>query len=286
MKICNIIFILILLLSIINMLYLFYGNFQWEKNKHNETVIIKDIYREIPANWPYKIPPYIFQTHQHNVVPVGMADAIKKIQKHAPECSYQFFSKNQRREFIVGYFPEALKAYDMLIPAAYQADLFRYICLYVKGGVYFDSPNNPENDIKLFGDVINVDNDFVSVLDLDLVGIYNAFIASIPRHPILKEVIRLCIYNITHMLYFDDIPNSDGCLKITGPLILRDAVDNTVGINNVNLYRLVRDDGVRIVNNEYRLYNTRYPKYEEDRKYWGQPKYIELYKKRNVYKVI
>ena len=66
------------------------------------------------------------------------------------------------------YYPQALKAYDMLVPKAYQADLFRYICLYIKGGVYLDCPIYPAHDIKLFRDIIGINDEFVSCLDLGI----------------------------------------------------------------------------------------------------------------------
>ena len=66
-------------------------------------------------------------------------------------------------------------------------------------------------------------------------------------------------------MYFD-ILNNHGDLKITGPLALKDAVNNTQSIDNIKLYSLAGGNS-KIVDNGYLLYHVRYPTYEKERIY-------------------
>ncbi len=52
---------------------------------------------------------------------------------------YNFYHDKDAEDFITAHFPpEVREAYDLLIPGAYKADLFRYCVLLIHGGVYAD----------------------------------------------------------------------------------------------------------------------------------------------------
>ena len=56
------------------------------------------------------------------------------------DCVHYLFNDVDCREFIASeYPPDVLMAYDLLIPTAFKADLWRYCILYKYGGVYLDS---------------------------------------------------------------------------------------------------------------------------------------------------
>jgi mannosyltransferase OCH1-like enzyme len=148
----------------------------------------------------YKIPNVVFQTNEVKLIPHDMYNSIKSLQEHASDCSYIYYNGQERRNYIKSYYPEALGSYDKLIPLAYKADLFRYIRLYLEGGIYFDSSITPaDSSVKLMGDIIKHTDEFVSVYDRPVDSILNGFIASVPRHPILKKAIDMCI--ISQMNY-------------------------------------------------------------------------------------
>ena len=55
------------------------------------------------------------------------------------DCIHYLFNDADCREFIAReYPPDVLMAYDLLIPTAFKADLWRYCVLYKYGGVYLD----------------------------------------------------------------------------------------------------------------------------------------------------
>ena len=70
-----------------------YTDFPWKKKKQPELQIIQNIYREIPHEWKHKIPPYVFQTHEKNIVPTNMHKSMKKIYDHAPNVHMNFSIK-------------------------------------------------------------------------------------------------------------------------------------------------------------------------------------------------
>jgi mannosyltransferase OCH1-like enzyme len=228
-----------------------------------------DDYTRYPLDG-YKIPQNIFQTHETNKVPIGMYNSIKSIQKHALSCSYTFYDKKQRREYILNNYPVALPAYDMLVTETYQSNLFRYIRLYVEGGIYFDTPFNTNQNIEILKDVIDHESEFISAYDNHSsssteISILYGFIATIPNHPILKEVIDISIVNIMNKIHLKE-PN--GFLTITGHLVLGKESSTSGHIVNkehnypfVKLYMFSTNlikDGDKII------YNTRYPEYDQD----------------------
>jgi len=55
------------------------------------------------------------------------------------DCVHYLFNDDACRDFLVRTFPpDVLYAYDLLIPSAFRADLWRYCILYMFGGVYMD----------------------------------------------------------------------------------------------------------------------------------------------------
>ena len=77
------------------------------------------------------IPKRIYQTNDSTLVPLHRnkfsTEAWKQLN---PEYTYHYFDALDRRKFIETHFDaNVCKAYDMLLPGAYQADPFRYCLL-------------------------------------------------------------------------------------------------------------------------------------------------------------
>ena len=108
-------------------------------------------------------------------------------------------------------------AFQQLLPGAYKADLVRLLLLYVYGGVYIDVGLTLALPLK---DIIG-EHELVLAEDLGLrlyhgghLGIYNAFMASIPKHPYIRECIDMIVYKIHNLDY------GMSCWDITGPHIM------------------------------------------------------------------
>ena len=127
------------------------------------------------------------------------------------DCIHYLFNDIDCREFIAReYPPDVLMAYDLLIPTAFKADLWRYCVLYKYGGVYLDvklggvrPPTAGGCTLRAIVERWLANEDAgsgVFVLERDAVGlwpsgrhgIHNAFMIVKPKNPILLE----CIFRI------------------------------------------------------------------------------------------
>jgi len=168
-----------------------------------------------------KIPLKIHQTYFNTTLNTNMYQACMTIRYMNPEYDYYFYDDNDCSEYIRAYFPkDYLKAYNMVIPGAYKADLFRYLVLYREGGVYMDCKSST---IKPLRDFINPSATFASFRDRPVGAILNSFMACTPEHPVLKLAIDMTIRNILNKQY------GENSLDITGPQVLGRAFNKTIG---------------------------------------------------------
>lgn len=252
----------------------------------------------VPDSYSQNIPKLIIQTNEKDLIPEGMYESTNSILRANPEYDYIYFDNSEARRYISEFYsPEVLNAYDKLIPGAYKADLFRYCILYKLGGVYVDTGMVARGPLR---SIIRSDDKFVSPEDDGTAGVYNAFIACVPGHPIIKNAIDMCVLNIRNEDY------KSNPLEITGPGLLAEALKSVVG-ESKNGYRVPQPDEVynshlgdiriiryirtgfcttegNIYDGDTLLLTTRYPTYHIDRNWYNTHKhYSELWRKRNVF---
>lgn len=246
----------------------------------------------IEANYKQKIPFQIFRTNEFNQVPSKMRDSINIWTNTNFEYDSYMFDDKECLQYIKNNYSERiLNAYKKLIPGAYKSDFWRYCVLFREGGVYIDSPMICIEPLRK---IINPKSDFLCVWDIHPSGegIYNAFMASVPNHPILKYVIDICV----DMIEREDYGVSD--LDITGPRALWRAYMKFVNetknnIQNIQILqhykREVGYEGGFIANKNPNLDKnifiwTKYIGYSKD-KIWYNSKdsYSILWKNKNVF---
>jgi len=186
----------------------------------------EDLDNPIPldSNMPTSIiPRTIYQTHKtFETLPKGMQKNLKNTEKIHPNCEYVYYDDQACNQFIEENFHyRIVNAYNSLVPGAYKADLFRYCLLYKYGGVYLDASMSC---LKSFEEMIwpktGKQHQFITPIDQDESGgAYNAFIASVPKHPILAMAINICIHRIERREY------GRSTLYPTGPYVLGDAIN-------------------------------------------------------------
>lgn len=93
------------------------------------------------CNIELKIPKCIYQTYSsNNYHNSAHYNCVQNLLEFNPDFDYYFFNDIDCRAFIFkNYNDEILNAYDTLYPAAYKADLFRYLLIYKYGGIYLDN---------------------------------------------------------------------------------------------------------------------------------------------------
>ena len=160
------------------------------------------------------ISPLLFRTapFPFDNLPGPIHDVLENALAFNPGITQVYLDDHDCREFLLDYFPTYVMLYDNLIPGAYKADLVRLCLLYTYGGVYNDIGHRY---VASFLPIIN---------DIDLVltneplynrpGVYNAWMACIAYHPMIKKFMEHIIHNLI-------ICNSgDTNLDVTGPRAL------------------------------------------------------------------
>ena len=137
------------------------------------------------------IPRVIHQTFRRfqRGIPIGMWTTQARWQYLNPQHEMRFYSDAQCREHIHTNFSKSvLDCYDMLIPTAYQSDLFRACALYTHGGMYTDVKVFPDQDTpidKMFGSTPTF------VIDRVSNALYNGLVFVPPKHPVIGETINI-----------------------------------------------------------------------------------------------
>ena len=164
------------------------------------------------------IPKKIFQSWKNKNLSPSMSIAVNSIKELNPEYEYELSDDNDCKNFILNNFGKVYAAaFDDLIPGAFKSDFWRYAKLYIEGGVYMDIDFT---ELVPLSSIIKVGDTFVSVVDLKDIavkppcGIYQAFMACAPRHPLMLKAFELTYYNIINH------STNTGNLDITGPIML------------------------------------------------------------------
>lgn len=186
--------------------------------------------------------------------------AQKSVLEANPEYEYVFFDKTERRAFLRKYFDNnLLLAYDMLVPGAFQADIFRIAYILQKGGCYLDFKVIARTSLR---NMIRQDDDLVMCCDYersnslhrDHVRSYlNAIIFSVPHNSKFEFVLQACCDNILNNRHvFEEEMRQGGCSKIlsvTGPSLLYEVLKNQLTDKQLRLKHL-------IVNNDESYYKN------------------------------
>lgn len=191
------------------------------------------------------IPRVLVQTGRHTCVPKEMFRGSQSMLTTAKQKDvalvHYFFTDEMMRNFTARHCGisfdggEVLRAFDMLIPGAFRADIFRYCFLYAKGGVYLDlgmHPSSPTFDegghlrrTMPFMEMISMAESagvgLVSAEDNEHGFAYNALLAAVPCHPVLRITLEEAAKRVRSRFYTTE---DYGALIITGPQLLRDAI--------------------------------------------------------------
>lgn len=272
--------------------------FPWCNVKHPRFVLIEDKPKNIIVQKSQtKIPKNIFQTMETNLSILNVKACIEQTKLLNPEYNYYYYNAFECRKFMKEHFNDIFEYYDLLIPGAYKADLWRYCVLYKYGGFYTDIRMYP---YMSFDSIISDDTEFVTCIDLSKNMAYQAILGCAPGNKFIKSVINECIKNIKNR------SNDNGCLNITGPGTLGIAINETLGRDKNRDLTDITDDTIHFLN----WSSNKAPKYletktdifschkynklltdeevQEENPYWlmltGKDHYSVLYSKNKIYK--
>lgn len=189
------------------------------------------------------IPKLIHQTFTHpEKLSKEFLDNIDMLKNMNPDWNYKFYSGQDRIKFIEENFNDSiLKSYLKIDNryAACQADFFRYLVLYVNGGVYLDIKSTfikPLNDVIESNDRFIVSNwpssiDGVSTSHWGILPELNYrefpmfFIISEKKSLVIHKCINDVMTNIKTYNPFKDGVGLKGTYKLAGPIVYSKSVN-------------------------------------------------------------
>jgi mannosyltransferase OCH1-like enzyme len=173
-----------------------------------------------------KIPFTVYQTFRTADVPDAMFDAVSSWRALNPEYDHEFYDDARVADYILKEFPVAgfsfdrqrlLAAFAKIRPGAGKADLFRYLIIYDRGGVYMDVDTTCLKPLSSF---IRPEDDVVTGLgrrgDFHQWGlIYSS------RHPFMRAAVEIVVANIVNETFVGGFTTLEG---IGGPPCLDHAI--------------------------------------------------------------
>ena len=183
------------------------------------------------------IPKVIFQTSES----YQPTHAMYSMQDFNPEYEYKFFDDTQRREFLKNaYSQKILDAYDMLVPGAFRADLFRYAYLFIHGGCYFDDKIICRKRLR---DIVRPTDELLICEDCDENSYLNSIILTKPKNFMFLKLLLSACDNIVARNMPPDM------LDFTGPKLMYSVFKPFVTADNIRFKHIV-------VNNDFSSYKN------------------------------
>lgn len=96
----------------------------------------------VPHGAAEPIPKHIYVTWGTKTLPPRMAISVAILRLENPEFNVTIMDDDDARNFIASEYadePEALQAFDNMIPGAYKGDFLRFAVLYKRGGAFIDA---------------------------------------------------------------------------------------------------------------------------------------------------
>jgi inositol phosphorylceramide mannosyltransferase catalytic subunit len=173
------------------------------------------------------IPKIIHQTWKTDQVPEEWCDCVQSWKRLNPEWAYHLWTDEEGRRFVAEHYPDFLKTYEGYSYNIQRADAIRYLLLYKYGGVYVDL------DFECFRSIDELLIGKTMAIGLEPQKhaqwqgrewlLSNAFMASVPGHPFLSEVISAMEVANPRISFHQDV------LKTTGPILLTDVAGGYLG---------------------------------------------------------
>jgi hypothetical protein len=273
--------------------------YPWVSIKHPRFTLIEDtpIDQIVAEKGDRKIPKVVFQTMETNLTLLNIHSCITQIKALNPGYKYYYFNSRECREFIRKEYPDILEHYDMLLPGAYKADLWRYCILHKYGGFYLDVRMYP---YMSFDSIITKKTEFMSCTDVTQNMLYQAILGVEPNSAYMRNAIDECVKNIRERR----ITESD--LAITGPRVMGIALNKTLKRGEDEDFTNLKDERVVLL----QWNSLKAPKYlqddknifcchkytkllldselEEENNYWmmltGKEHYSVLFRNHKIYK--
>jgi mannosyltransferase OCH1-like enzyme len=200
-----------------------------ENAKGDDALPSFPVIAEVPMG--NKIPNVIYQTFPTKRLPQALAENVEYIKELNPDFEHVLFDDEDIVRFIRDeYGTDVLAYYERINPhyGAARADLFRYLLIYKKGGVYLDIKSRmsqPLNRIIGSADrfLLAKWGDYNLVLHHELANIprgefQNWHVIGVKGHPFLKAVIDSVLMKIDKYRPWIHGVGKNAVIRVTGPV--------------------------------------------------------------------
>jgi mannosyltransferase OCH1-like enzyme len=181
------------------------------------------------------IPKIIWQTYEseYTALPQNIRTYVESWTKQYPEFEYKYMSAKERKKFVLDNFGQ--EWYDIFINCPHnimRANLWRYMVLYVYGGIYFDLDTSPEYPIQSW---LNDEFSFIVFSDEseDLL-FFIQVIACSPKNIIMKHILDFMLKSFKDAKY--NSSNKDNIFFVfnfAGDTAFKDAIKDFLNTNNM-----------------------------------------------------
>ena len=156
----------------------------------------------------------IYQTWYKKDLPESIQKSIDHMRDQNPNYSYELHDDESMLDFISKEFNENIKqAYNNLKIGAAKADLWRYLILFKRGGVYLDIDSVIYNNL----DTLITDDCAIISREKNYGKFVQWCLVFPPQHPILEICINKCVNNILNK-------TTNDILELTGPVVYSQSI--------------------------------------------------------------
>jgi mannosyltransferase OCH1-like enzyme len=178
------------------------------------------------------IPKIIWQTYEseYKDLPPLALECANSWQEKNPDWEYKYVSGKERAEFVLNNFgQEWFDIYNSYKTNILKADLWRYLCLYINGGLYVDLDILCKESIEHF---FNLSHDFIASEEPNGPGYSQMIFASEANSIFLKNIIN----NIKIKYYEKNNYNNiiDYVTNEVGYIIFTDSIIQTIASEEIN----------------------------------------------------
>ena len=146
------------------------------------------------------IPRIMWQTHKASWpdVPAGIGRAAASWYRLNPEYEYVYYSDAAMRKFVrrEGWRVSGFeRAFESVSTGAGRCDLWRYLLVYLRGGVYADMDSKLWRPLRSF---VGASDEAVSGVGHDEHGLEQWVLLYRRSHPLLRRALELAVRNVLH----------------------------------------------------------------------------------------
>jgi mannosyltransferase OCH1-like enzyme len=190
------------------------------------------------------IPKIIWQTYEseYNDLPELAKDFSKTWIEKNPDWEYRYVSGKEREEFVLKNFGEEWhKIYMSYTTGVLRADLWRYMCLYINGGLYVDLDILCKKSIESW---LDVRLNFAVSEEPYAPGYTQMIFASSSNNIFLKNILK----DIKEQFYLNKRYTNivDYVINEAGYFIFTNSINNTLNIQNDGFMLYTGEDSKKI----------------------------------------